>query len=358
MPMIAKPGGALGWGMQGAAASEMFPALSFADRYGSAILSGGGAFGAQIATGINPLTAITPGPIIAASLGALTLNPVSAAGRVWSGVTGWKGIFSKTLPGVSSTWEYGGAWGYKTLLAGLGETPAAASMWAKASLGNVVLSATEALGTFLRDAGGMQSSTIIQAMSNARRLGLAGMLNVTEGGAAASTAAAMKHKWAYYLAGRDPIAEKAAGNLSTKILGDKKSKIVGTALKQVGGKGSLTVSPIVTATGVTVAGGMAGKALSIASGAYSLYTLYQIGAFAGGWSFKTAVAGMGEAATSIMNYLGEINKPNMGRGRIPTSLLSDGAATERQRAIRASYASKINPSNRMYGNEAQYHHSR
>jgi hypothetical protein len=231
-------------------------------------------------------------------------------------------------------------------------------MWAKASLGNVVLSATEALGMFLRDTAGMQSSTIIQAMSNARRLGLAGMLNVTEGGAQASTAAAMKHKWAYYLAGRDPIAEKAAGNLSTKILGDNKSKIVGTALKKVGGKGSLAISPLAAATGVTIAGGLAGKALSVASGAYSLYTIYQIGALAGGWAFKTSIAGMGEAATSIMTYLDEINKPNMGRGRIPTALLSDGAATERQRAIRASYASKINPANRMYGNEAQYHHSR
>ena len=57
-------------------------------------------------------------------------------------------------------------------------------------------------------------------------------------------------------------------------------------------------------------------------------------------------------------FLDEIKKPEFGRGRIAASMMSQGAATERQRAISASYKAKVAPSNRMYGTEAMYHHSR
>ena len=50
--------------------------------------------------------------------------------------------------------------------------------------------------------------------------------------------------------------------------------------------------------------------------------------------------------------------PDFGTGRIPNALQSAGAGTERRRAIQAAYSAKINPSNRMFGNEARFHHSR
>jgi hypothetical protein len=348
--------------------SEFEKIGGFAANYGAALTTGGGGAAIGAATGVNPLTAITPDPLTAASYGMITLNPVNAMGRLWSGVTGRQGPFSALGIG-SSSWKYTGAWGYKTLLTGLGETTSAAGFFSKASAGNVVLSATEFLGTYLRDTVGLSENMAVQAMSNARRLGLAGMANLQQGtgGPGGHLAKNMKYKWLYHLAGIDPIAEQKAGNLVMrglsgsikKTTGGGVQQVAGAALKKVSGLASTaTVSGLAAGAATATIGGGVASALSIASGAYSLYTLYQLTSMAGGWAFNTSFEGMGETVTSIMRYIDEQGSPNVGRGRLRTAMQSRGAATERQRAVRASYASKINPGNRMYGNEAQYHHSR
>ena len=65
-----------------------------------------------------------------------------------------------------------------------------------------------------------------------------------------------------------------------------------------------------------------------------------------------------KAARSFFQYVKEIQRPEFGRGRLHMAMASAGAATERQRAVRATYGNKINPTNRLMGTEAMYHHSR
>ena len=75
----------------------------FASNYGAAITVGGGGAAIGAASGVNPLTAITPDPLTAASYGMITANPISAMGRIWSGVTGRQGAFSSL--GIGSSTE-------------------------------------------------------------------------------------------------------------------------------------------------------------------------------------------------------------------------------------------------------------
>lgn len=342
--------GYLGAGSAGAGAG-------FMSQYGYA---GGAAItsaAVNSTTGINPLLELTPNPLQAMSYGMITANPFAATGRMWSGLTGL---------GRKQPWKYTGAWGYKTLLTGMGE--AGAGMGAKLSVGNVALSATEGVGKLIRGFGGMSNNPWIQAMSNARKLGIAGMLNVGE--------ETLKHQWLYNLAGRGPRPD----DFVTKTLsgsGDDaiKARFLKETGRGIGGKGTsnamISAFPHAPMAGkaqftaakkagqsIIIAGGLAGRALTFASGASSLMLMWDIASFAGGGVLTSTIEGMGDFTRGVMQYLDESRKPNMGRGRIPSSLMTTAAATERQRAVQASYASKVNPSNRMYGNEASYQHTR
>jgi len=333
----------------------------FMGRYGAASLSGGLSAGVDSSTGINPLLELTPNPLQAMSYGMLTANPFTAMGRMWSGLTGKGGPMKGMQP-----WKYSGAWGYKTLLTGIGE--AGAGMGAKLSVGNVALSATQGIGRLIGGFGGMADNTWVQAMSNARRLGVAGMLNVGE--------ETLKHTWAYNLGGRAPgsddfviktlsgsgddaIKARFLKNTAAKVGGIKTNNTMISAFphKPMAGKAQYTAAKK-AGQSILIAGGIAGRALTFASGASSLMMMWDIASFAGGSALTSGIEGMGDFTRGVLQYLDESRKPNMGRGRVPSSLMTTAAATERQRAVQASYAAKVNPSNRMYGNEASYQHTR
>jgi len=322
-------------------------------QYGYAAGAGLTSAAVNSTTGINPLLELTPNPLQAMSYGMITANPFTAAGRMWSGLTGLGGPIRGMQP-----WKYRGAWGYKTLLTGLGES--GGGMGAKLSVGNVALSATEGVGKLIGGFGGMADKTWVQAMSNARRLGIAGMLNVGE--------ETLKHTWVYNLSGNAPGAD----DFITKTLsGSGDDAIKARFLKNTGkGSGDTIISAFgskkallpqrqaIKKGALLVAGGIAGRALTFASGASSLMLMWDIASFAGGGMLTSSIEGMGDFTRGVLQYLDESRKPNMGRGRIPSSLMTTAAATERQRAVQASYASRVNPSNRMYGNEASYQHTR
>lgn len=322
----------------------------FTGRYGAAALTMGGASITESATNINPLMELTPSPIQAASYGMLTVNPITAMGRVWTGFTGKRGPI--TLRTNNTSWRYTGAWGYKTLLTGMGVDDAATGVMAKMSLGNVMLSATEGVGRLIGGFGGMEGKAWVQAMSNARRLGIAGMLNT----GAYDPKADVKHKWIYYLAGIDPD-KSTWGSIS----GKDKDAIESRFLRTVKSKGIL-IDPLEKEAskkaGVMLAGGVAGRAITFLSGVTSLMTIYDITQAAGGFALNQTMEGVGDFTRGVLQYLEEARKPEAGRGRIPRQMMTTGAATERQRALQATYGARINPSSRMYGNEATYQHVR
>lgn len=324
---------------------------SFMGRYGLAATSAGISSSVESTTGINPLLEITPNPLQAMSYGMLTANPITAAGRMWSGFTGVRGPMRGMQP-----WKYSGAWGYKTLLTGIGAPGAGSGYAARMSVGNIALSATEAAGRLIGGFGGMADKTWVQAMSNARRLGIAGMLNVGED--------TLKHQWVYNLAGRAPGADDfiektlaGSGSDSIKARFLKSSKGGETIISAFSSKATKLTADQAKNKGIMLAaGGIAGRALTFASGAMSLMMMWDVASFAGGAALTSTIEGMGDFTRGVLQYLDESRKPNLGRGRVPQAFMTAAAGTERQRAIQATYGARVNPSSRMYGNEAQYQH--
>ena len=161
-------------------------------EYGGAIVAGGGSWAVDATTDINPLLAITPSPWVAPIYGFATFNPMEMGRRLSMAVTG-RGSF-----------QYDGAWGYKTLMTGT-----TGSIWSNLSLGNLVLSGVEATGKGLGSAFGLEKDPTIKMMSQARTKGLAGMFgqvdNVAGGGAHYSKVLSqeeitairdkMRHRW-------------------------------------------------------------------------------------------------------------------------------------------------------------------
>ena len=347
-----------------------YGANTFQATFGaSAIASsmyGGANIGVGEATGVNPLTAITPSPWMGALYGAFTPNPFRAAGNIYRGIAGPKfkdsaflpgpkasasdvywgrpmspggGVMKEfQTPGYSQRHRYHGMLGWKTLLLGVDS----GGIWAKMSIGNVGLSAVELAANMF---GGMTGidTPLVNKLANARKLGIAGIANV--GDDLGLKGYGLKNSWLYEIAGVDPenLGVQTANRAGLKNVKGKVPKVSKSAIK----KGILNV-------GMTAAG----RSMQVATGAFSLYAWYatfrDIGSFAG----MVAAEGVGSAARSLFNYTAELRKHEFGHGRLPGAMASAEAATERQRAVRASYGNKINPSGRMYGNEAMYHHSR
>ena len=369
MPMIANPGGALGWGMQGI--STQFGASAIASA-----AYGGANYAAGEATGFNPLTGVTPAPWVGAAWGAAAGMPWpwQAAGALkeglfganvqgykqsWSSPSGWrhqdytkgrlwwkeKGSFGRAGSFAAAAAaedkltkrQFAGVIGWKTMLIGVHDS---GGIWAKMSVGNVGLSAVELIGKTMQAIDPTWASPTVAKMSNARKLGLAGMMNIVEEGAEA--AGDLKHGWLYQLAGIDPSDAKYV-NLGKKGI---KGSVVKISDKLV--KKGLHLAAV----------GTAGKLFSAVGGAFSLWTWGSVIKDTTSIVSSIAAHGFGEAAKRLYGFMGEVNKPDFGRGYIPEALDTRGAATERQRALRAAYSAKISPQNRMYGNEAQYHHSR
>tara|TARA_B100000131_G_C18116427_1_gene611452 strand:- start:161 stop:1216 length:1056 start_codon:yes stop_codon:yes gene_type:complete len=327
-------------------------------------LYGGANWGTGQATGVNPLTGITPFPWEGALLASFIGNPFRAAGNIISGIRGghmkppavkptwantdfgfgrafdgWMG--GRSGPGYHGRSTYHGPLGWKTLLLGVDS----GGIWAKMSIGNVGLSAVELAANAFGGITGIDSP-LVNKLANARKLGIAGMANIGDGKNIGMRGHGMNNTWLYEIAGVDPE--------NIGVTSARKAGIRGGGFKK---------APMVTRSaarkGIELVGQSVGaRAFQVASGTFSLYAWYatfrDISSFAG----TIAAEGVGSAARALFDYTAELRKHEFGHGRLPGAMSSSAAATERQRAIRASYNNKINPSGRMYGNEAMYHHSR
>jgi len=344
----------------------MASAATMAASGGSALagtLIAGGYVASETATGFNPMD-VMPSPWMGALYSGFMFNPLSAAAAVGRGILPAatrskedafgtlrhrykKGIIrgGEKVGGRFTTvnsFRYGGMLGWKTLLLGVNENT---GFWSKNfSIGNVLLSPIEQLANsvgkhWLPDS---KDPLLLRAQS-ARKLGLAGMFNTIDVDAD-KLPSTVKNSWLYKAAGIDV----------------NKAKMV--SLESVGAKGKgkvLNITDDLIKEGMKItAGSAAGRVFSVAAGAYSLYgwmeAIRGVSSFFGG----IAIEGVSQTARRLYQWVDEVRQPEFGRGRIPMAMMSMSAATERRRAIQASYSSKINPSGRLYGNEAAYHHSR
>jgi hypothetical protein len=290
---------------------------------------GAGYFAANSATGIG-VTDVVPNIFEAAMYGGFIFSPVKAAKTTWGALRG--PIPGKDPAGI----KYAGMLGYKTALLGIADKNP--GFLARISLGNVTLSGVEAIGKFAQNMMGDAPNTFVSTMAHARKLGFAGMANIDSD---LSDIKKIKHKWLYTLAG---VKSDDASLMSIKGLkGQKTVKVTGAMRKS----GMI----------LTNANKM-GRLATGAMGAYSLYSWLSVASTAGRVLGGIALEGAGEAARQFFEYTSELQKPEFGKGRVHLAMISSASATERQRAVRATYGAKINPTNRLYGTEASYHHSR
>jgi len=237
---------------------------------------------------------------------------------------------------------YGGPLGFRTLLTGMPDKMGIKQGFAlgsRLSIGNMVLSATESVGHAAISAG--WEAPMFRTMRHAKSLGLAGMLNlVDDADFLSKTPDKLKSAWLYKLAGVDPKTLKVGAEITYA-------------------KGVSKFAPKITEVGKLALGaGGAAKAFATAAAGFSLYTYLDLMSGAVKFTADTFVKGIGGLAVSINQWLDERKGLELGYGRLPTAMISSAAATERQRAVRASYGAKINPRNRLMGNEATYHHTR
>jgi hypothetical protein len=313
------------------------------------VLLGGAYAGAEATTGMNPLS-VVPSPWMGALYGGFIFNPFKAVGAIRQGLgagkefTKGKWLYSKSdLFGRGgqvapiTKFKYSGMLGWKTMLLGVQDT---SGVWARMSVGNIGLSATQLVGQAIQKMAPDWESPLLRSMVNARQLGLAGMMNVLE--PHVRSASALKHSWLYKMAGID-VTQAKLGSLS------------GLGIK---GKG-LKITESLTKKGLQIAAKTGGERLfATAVGGFSLYSYLSLFSELTSFGGRVLAEGVGGAATKMYSWLDEVRKPEFGRGRVPIAMATQGAATERQRAIAASYKAKVAPTNRLYGTEAMYHHSR
>jgi|TARA_Y100000034_G_scaffold129098_1_gene184932 hypothetical protein len=332
--------------------------------------------GASSATGFSPTDPV-PSPWMGALYGGMVsnINPFTAAGTAWRGAfginphaaagggitplrysTGWDRFGELSVsgkqkaigggarftnfrdnPALKKGFKYQGVLGWKTALLGVHD---GAGVWARLSVGNIGLSTTQLIAKGIQGLAPDWEDPLLTKFTQARKLGLAGMFNVADAGA--QTGKVLKHSWLYKLAGVD-VSNAKLSDLKGMGIKGKGVKVTNDMLKQGFHIGAKTTSH---------------RLISSAVGGFSLYAwlslLTDVTAFGG----RALAEGVGNAASNLYTFLNEVKKPEFGRGRVAASMMSQGAATERQRAISASYKAKVAPSNRMYGTEAMYHHSR
>ena len=335
--------------------------------YGGAITTAGSSAIMDYTTDINPLLEITPSPFEGAMYGFATLNPLEGMRRFGMAFTGGK-------------FEYGGAWGYKTLMTGVKP-----SLWSNLSLGNVVLSGMEVGARGIGAAFDIADDPTIKMMSQARKVGLAGIFGkvdkvpgtgknykkVLSAKEIADIKAKIRSRWAgpkYLTSLNDFNVEgyNKAVKASLKAAARNKTSTVKAATgltslmywlggeTAAGGKAMVNVG----GKGVGIMAGIGGRLAAGLSGIGTAWLLYDVSTMLLGDPIDAAEAGVTDLATGLLQWQKEIVKPDFGTGRIHQAMSSAGAGTERRRAIQASYSARINPGNRMFGNEARYHHSR
>lgn len=328
------------------------------------VLLGATYAGSTAATGVSP-TAAVPSPWMGALYGGVVsnVNPLTAVGTAWRGAFGVSAYKSaggghmpargfmrhspwakgapftniKPNPVFNKGFKYQGMLGWKTLLLG---THDGAGVWSKLSVGNVGLSTVQMIARGIQSVAPDWNDPLLARAMQAKSLGLAGMFNV--GDNMMKSGKDLKHSWLYKLAGVD-ITDAKLSDLKPMGVKGKGVKVTNEMLKK----------------GVHIGAKTGGHRLfSAAVGGFSLYSWLSLLTDVTSFGGRVLAEGVGGAASRLYSYIDEMKKPEFGRGKLPVAMLSQGAATERQRAISASYKAKVAPSNRLYGTEAMYHHSR
>tara|TARA_Y100000310_G_C20693015_1_gene823634 strand:+ start:1759 stop:2811 length:1053 start_codon:yes stop_codon:yes gene_type:complete len=336
--------------------------------YGGALVAGGGSAFVDMASGgdINPLLDITPTPFEGAMYGLAVINPIEGFSRLKAGLSvSGRGLAGKTA------FSYSGAWGYKTLFSGV----KAGSLWSSLSLGNVVLSAAQLTGKGLGSMG-LAKEPLVKALMNARSTGIAGVTNAGFQVGPKDVIRNIRKSNRFNIGAHGQILKgkgiggrgrgfktAARANKAYKAAvraGIQSAAAEGTAWSRwlywlggegVGGAGAATIK-----AGAKM--GIASRLALLGSGVGTAMIISDIASIATAPLISAAESGVTDLAATLFQWQKEIVKPEFGFGRLPIAMQSGAAATERQRAIRASYSAKINPKNRMMGNEASYHHSR
>jgi len=234
--------------------------------------------------------------------------------------------------------QFGGMFGYKTLFTGV------RSAAANATIGNVVLSGIEMAGRAMWSRG-IQSSRVASMML-AREVGLHGMMTSRT---FATVQDALKYSKEIRTTGN------AGGTLMRFAggLGDKVDDVAHRVVRdKVGNKVFQVMAKNSTKGGFLMkfAGGAAlGTAMSAISWATIPYQIMK-------WMAGNAVDRFAPSFSSVQSYLKDNRNQHMGQGYLPGAFSTQQASTERQRALQAVYGSKVNPANRMFGNEAAMMH--
>ena len=327
--------------------------------YGGAITAGGASAVMDYTTDINPLTAITPSPWEAALYGFAATNPWQAMKRLGKAL----------LPG-QRTMEYQGAIGYKTLMTGVRP----GSLWSNLSLGNVVLSGVQAGARGLGRAFDIADDPTIAAFSQARTKGLAGLFGTVEDVKGtgknwqqvlskqeiSDVRNKIRNRWSgrRHVSGyTDAMKQSLKAAARNKTVGAKAVGAGTQLMYWLGGTNAAGGKAMVQIGGKGLAG-VGGRLAAGLSGIGTAWLLYDVTTAFTGSPFQAAQEGITDLATGLLQWQRDVAMPEFGTGQIPMAMQNAGAATERRRAIQASYSAKINPGNRMLGNEARYHHSR
>jgi len=132
---------------------------------------------------------------------------------------------------------------------------------------------------------------------------------------------------------------EAVGSLEKVSLG---GKATGFMMNTASSK-----SMAILAKGSTLARGMS---------VLSALSLIQIGGSAAMWAGGAMIEGASQALSYGLDMVMDSQRMELANGKLAPVFMGPNAATERQRAVKAAYNSKVNPSTRMYGNEAGYMH--
>lgn len=224
--------------------------------------------------------------------------------------------------------NFGGMFGYKTLFSGI--TNAGSNY----TIGNMALTAAEAIGGRMYDKG--IQTTFTAWSKSARQTGLAGLFGAFEEG---TESVAKSPKFSRFFGGLGDEIDTYVKRTVSQQVGDKITKVTKMFPK------FKPTSYLVKGTGWAALGTMA-----------SAYSWIQLASIPTGWVVNKAIEHAENAAWDIRETFLDSRKFAMGKGYLNPSFQNQHAATERQRAISAIYSSRVNPSNRMYGREANMYH--
>lgn len=343
----------------------------------ASIWAGGSAIGA--AAGLNPAT-----EAVKLGLG----NPLESAQFLFA---------TNPFQSIQATGRYElsrlGMFGYKTLVAGIGPGGAKRTLTA----GNLVLSTLQGAARGLHTLNLLGESNLATSLRHARTVGLAGVFNP---GAAVKTLPGMtkanirgmiptlvqdvklprhyeeyrtnirsalkagrlsRHtKWRH-MAGAGPTTAKDAESFLIKNFAQ--------SVEDIPKGGARVITPVLSESaeraGLYVGKTTKGKFLAntfirsqrMLLRGFSLYMYGSIASMLARPAVGAMVQGASNLAITSLELLRSVASRDITPAQMSSIFMTTEAATERQRAIQSIYGARVNPSNRLMGNEAQMYHS-